>query len=72
MYAAADEIKRKLIGKSREEVLYDSINSASTTCQQEVEEEVEQSLQSQRKILEEIYSQEELKVLCTLDHGYSS
>lgn len=60
MYAAADEIVKKLIGRTREEIRLDK-----SKAQKEVsEEEVEKSLSSQRKILHEVYSQEKLKVWC--------
>ena len=58
MYAAANEIMKKLMGKTREEIRLEK-----SKAQKEVsEEEVEKGLSQQRKILHEIYSQEEFKV----------
>lgn len=58
MYAAAYEIMKELIGKTREEIRLEKIRT-----QKEVsEEEVKESLSQQRMILNKIYSQEELRV----------
>ena len=58
MYAAADEIVKKLVGRTREEIRLEK----GKTQKEVSEEEVEKSLSTQRKILSEIYSKDEHKV----------
>jgi len=60
MYAAANEIMKKLMGMTREEIRLEK----GKTQEEVSEEEVEESLSQQRMILHEIYSHEEFKVRC--------
>ena len=60
MYAAANEIMKKLMGMTTEEIRLEK----GKTQEEVSEEEVEESLSQQRMILHEIYSHEEFKVRC--------
>lgn len=53
MYAAADEIRKKLLGRTREEIRLDAIKKQSYID----EKDVEVMVQNERRILSEVFSQ---------------
>ena len=58
MYAAADEIRKKLLGRTREEIRRDAIKKQSDVDEKEVEVMVE----NERRILNEVFSQQKVHV----------
>lgn len=61
MYAAADEIRKKLLGRTREEIRKDAIKKQSYVD----EKEVDTMVQNERRILNEVFSQQKV-ITCTL------
>lgn len=54
MYAAADEIRRKLLGRTHTEIRLDAIKKQSRVD----EKEVDKMMQTERRLLKAVFSQQ--------------
>lgn len=67
MYAAADEIRKKLLGRTREEIRKDAIKKQSHVDEKEVDVMVE----NERRILNEVFSQQKVNVRTLLKLAFT-